>query len=111
MHTPLSVALPYRLSLLFVSLISSIALTACSSPDTILGTELTARETATSFTLTNQLAQPVSLTDYRGKVVVLTFLYTSCPDICPVTTAKIREADDLLGDDAEEVAIVAVSRC
>ena len=82
---------------------------ACSSPVELVGTELTARETAASFTLTNQFARPVSMTDYRGKVVVLTFLYTNCPDICPVTTANIREAYDLLGDVVGEVAIVAVS--
>ena len=82
---------------------------ACSSSETILGTELTARETATSFTLTNQFQQPVSLTDFRGKVILLTFLYTNCPDICPVTTSNIRDAYDLLGDDTEDLAVVAVS--
>ena len=101
--------MPHRLWLLLAPPISFVALIACLSSVEFVGTELTARETATSFTLTNQFAQPVSLTDYRGKVVLLTFLYTNCPDICPVTTAKIRDAYDLLGDDAEDVAVVAVS--
>ena len=106
---PVRSPLPRRLALILAPLILFVVLLACSSPEAILGTELTAGEIATSFTLTNQFAQPVSLTDYRGKVVVLTFLYTNCPDICPVTTAKIRDAYDLLGDDAVEVAVVAVS--
>jgi protein SCO1/2 len=89
--------------------LSVAAFVACSSPETFRGTELTARAPATSFTLTNQFSRSVSLDDYRGKVVLLTFLYTSCPDICPLTTSNIREAHELLGSDAEELAMVAVS--
>ena len=89
--------------------ISVAAFIACSSPETFRGTELTARAPATPFTLTNQFSRSVSLDDYRGKVVLLTFLYTNCPDICPLTTSNIREAYDLLESDAEELAMVAVS--
>ena len=89
--------------------LSVAAFIACSSPETFRGTELTAREPATSFTLTNQFSRSVSLDDYRGKVVLLTFLYTSCPDICPLTTSNIREAYELLESDAEELAMVAIS--
>ena len=89
--------------------LSVAAFIACSSPETFRGTELTAREVATSFTLTNQFSRSVSLDDYRGKVVLLTFLYTNCPDICPLTTSNIREAYELLESDAEELAMVAVS--
>ena len=109
MNTPSSSPLPFRLALILTPPILFVALLACSSPEAIRGTELTSREIATSFTLTNQFAQPVSLADYRGKVVLLTFLYTGCPDICPVTTANIRDAYDLLGDNTEDLAIVAVS--
>ena len=89
--------------------ISVAALIACSSPETFRGTELTARAPATSFTLTNQFSRSVSLDDYRGKVVLLTFLYTNCPDICPLTTSNIREAYELLESDVEELAMIAVS--
>ena len=50
-----------------------------------------------------------SLADYGGRVLLLTFLYTSCPDVCPAITADLREAHELLGDDAAGVSIVAVS--
>ena len=85
------------------------AFVACSSPEAFRGTELTARAPATSFTLTNQFSRSVSLDDHRGKVVLLTFLYTNCPDICPLTTSNIREAYELLESDAEGLAMVAVS--
>ena len=89
--------------------ISVAAFIACSSPEMFRGTELTARAPATSFTLTNQFSRSVSLDDYRGKVVLLTFLYTNCPDICPLTASNIREAYELLESDAEEFAMVAIS--
>lgn len=61
------------------------------------------------FTLTNQFGRTVQWSDYRGKVVVLTFLYTFCPDLCPLTTAKLKEAHRLLGKDAARVAFVAMT--
>ncbi|PID47614.1 MAG: electron transport protein SCO1/SenC [Proteobacteria bacterium] len=44
------------------------------------------------FTLTPNDGKPVSLSDYRGKVVVLYFGYTSCPDVCPTSMALIGSA-------------------
>ncbi len=106
---PLGGSLLLGLLRLVAMSISVAAFIACSSPETFRGTELKARAPATSFTLTNQFSRSVSLDDYRGKVVLLTFLYTSCPDICPLTTSNIREAHELLGSDAKELAMVAVS--
>ena len=51
----------------------------------------------------------MTLSDYAGRVTVLAFLYTSCPDVCPIVTAQLRDARELLGDDAEEVAFAAIS--
>lgn len=45
----------------------------------------------------------------RGKAVVLTFLYTHCPDICPLTAEKFHETYRRLGGTANRVAFVAVS--
>lgn len=106
---PLGGSLRRGLPRLLAMSISVAAFIACSSPEAFRGTELTARLPATSFTLTNQFSRSISLEDYRGKVVLVTFLYTSCPDICPLTTSNIREAYELLGSDAQELAIVAVS--
>ncbi len=51
----------------------------------------------------------MTLSALRGQVVVLTFLYTNCPDVCPLTAEKLRAARDALGDQATGVAFVAVS--
>jgi protein SCO1 len=52
---------------------------------------------APPFTLTSQEGKPVALADLRGKVVALTFIYTGCPDICPVLTQKMADVQDALG--------------
>ena len=82
---------------------------ACSSTEQYRGTEITPPRTATSFELQNQFGQPVRLSDYRGKVLVLTFLYTTCADECPAAAVQLRQAHEILSDESEDVAFVAVS--
>ena len=83
--------------------------TACSQAASFEGTELDPVRAATGFQLHDQFENRLSLSDLTGKVVVLTFLYTNCPDICPVITETLKRAHQQLGDDAQEVRIVAVS--
>src|SRR2546428_11225142 len=65
---------------------------------------------APDFTLTDgPTGQVVSLSALRGKVVVVTFLYTSCLDVCPLTAEVIRAARDRMGTSANDVAFTAVS--
>ena len=80
-----------------------------STPVDFRGTTLTANEAAAPFTLTDQFGQSVSLSDFQGKVVLLTFLYTDCPDVCPITTNQLRETLEVLGDTVNDIAIVAIS--
>jgi protein SCO1 len=49
------------------------------------------------FTLTSQEGKPVSLASFRGKVVAVAFIYTHCPDICPLLTQKMAKVQDELG--------------
>ena len=46
---------------------------------------------APDFTLTSQDGAPVSLRDFRGKVVAIAFIYTSCTDVCPMLTANMAQ--------------------
>jgi protein SCO1/2 len=60
--------------------------------------------------LPSVLAPDFTLTDGpTGQVVLLTFLYTTCPDVCPLTAETIRAASDRLGSKAQNVAFIAVS--
>src|SRR5437588_865368 len=64
---------------------------------------------APNFRLTDQSGQPVSLSQFKGKPVVLTFLYTHCPDQCPLTAEKLHAVMLNLGSQAQNVAVLAVS--
>ena len=54
---------------------------------------------APPFALTSQDGKPVALAALRGKVVAVTFIYTGCPDICPLLTEKMAQVQDELGDE------------
>jgi protein SCO1/2 len=57
------------------------------------------------FRLRDQDGRRVSLSDFRGRVVVLTFMYTTCRDTCPLTATQIRGALDDLGRDVPALAV------
>jgi protein SCO1/2 len=60
---------------------------------------------APEFTLTDQDGKPVSMAEYRGKPVVVTYLYTHCKETCPVQAQMIRGALDDLGRDIPALAV------
>jgi protein SCO1/2 len=59
--------------------------------------------------LRNYLGTPVNIDQYRGKAILVTFIYTHCPDVCPLITANLRVAQRLLGAQAAKAQIIAVS--
>ncbi len=59
--------------------------------------------------LGNNLGQPVTMNQYRGKVVLMTFLYTHCPDVCPLIAGKLHATLEQLGTRASQVQLIAVS--
>jgi protein SCO1/2 len=65
---------------------------------------------APPLALHNYMGQPVNIDSYRGKVVLVTFLYTNCPDICPLITSNLRVALNMMGPAKDsKVQIIAVS--
>jgi protein SCO1 len=64
---------------------------------------------APDFTLVDQSGQQVSLKQFRGRPVVLAFMYTHCTDICPLNAEKMHGAATNLGKAADNVAWLAVS--
>jgi protein SCO1/2 len=61
------------------------------------------------FTLTNAEGDTVHADDYRGKIKLLYFGYTHCPDICPLTLSTVGRALKQLGDEANTVRVLFVS--
>ncbi|HUI72156.1 MAG TPA: SCO family protein [Spirochaetia bacterium] len=64
---------------------------------------------AADFTLTDQNGLPFHMADQKGKVVLMCFIYTHCTDICPFIAAKVKDIHQLLGPDAGNVVLVAVT--
>jgi protein SCO1 len=65
---------------------------------------------APEFRLTGQDGKPVALGDFRGRALVVTFIYTACPDYCPILTAKLVGVQEALGDAfGEQVAFVSIT--
>ncbi|MDE3113425.1 MAG: SCO family protein [Chloroflexota bacterium] len=94
-----------RLSLV---MLLAIVVGACA-PETLTGTDL-GMSPAPDFTLTDGVSgSTLRLSSLRPSSVVLAFLYTQCPDTCPLTAEKFRQTQEKLGADASKVAFVAVS--
>lgn len=79
-------------------------LAACSeSKPQFKAIDLTGADYARDLQLPDADGRLRSLKDFRGKVVVLFFGYTQCPDVCPTTLSEIAEAKRLLGADGARV--------
>jgi protein SCO1/2 len=60
--------------------------------------------------LRNYNGEPVNIAQYRGKAVLVTFLYTNCPDVCPLIASNLRVAENLMAPaEAAKVQVIAVS--
>lgn len=92
------------------SIALAVLLAACApTPAHLSGTELDGG-LAPDFTLQDGVTgAAVTLSSLRGNAVAMAFLYTRCPDVCPLTAASFRAAQRALGDDAARVRFVAVS--
>lgn len=64
---------------------------------------------APNFELTLADGQAYRLNDQRGKLVLLFFGYTSCPDVCPTTLAELNQALQGIGEKADSVQVILVS--
>ncbi|HEY5054062.1 MAG TPA: SCO family protein, partial [Solirubrobacterales bacterium] len=73
------------------------------------GGEATPPETAAPLALRDSLGRSVDLREYRGKAVLVTFIYTHCPDVCPLIVSHLKTAQALLGSKAKGLQIIAVS--
>ncbi len=92
------------IGILFIALIAL-------RPHTYNGTLIQSPKPAPEFRLTNHYGQETSLSDYRGKVVLLYFGYASCPDVCPATLAEVRQTVEVLGEEgrADEMDFLMVT--
>src|SRR6201992_1739330 len=77
------------------------------NPNLDLGTSLGGKQ-APDFTLVNQFGQKMSLSQFRGKVVMLAFEDSECTTVCPLTTQSMLEAKQLLGSAGSQVQLLGI---
>ena len=94
--------------LLLHVLLVCLVLACCTKPG-FNNIDISGASYARDFALTDVGGVRRTLADYRGKVVVLFFGYTHCPDVCPTTLAQLAQARRLLGADADRVQVLFVT--
>ncbi len=94
---------------LVVGLAAVILLSSILRPHTFAGTLLQSPQSAYDFTGQGPRGAVYRLSDFRGKVVLLFFGYTSCPDICPTTLQTLSKTLDRLGNRSADVQAVMIS--
>jgi protein SCO1/2 len=72
-------------------------------------TDVTGLDYAKAFSLTDHTGKPRTLADYKGKVVVVFFGYTQCPDVCPTTMAEMAGVMQKLGAQADQVQVLFIT--
>ena len=87
-------------------------LAACSSGKQQLhfvGTDITGADFSQTFHLADHTGKSRTLDDFKGKVIVLFFGYTHCPDVCPTTMSDLKNTMKLLGSKADEVQVLFIT--
>ncbi|HEU0202417.1 MAG TPA: SCO family protein [Burkholderiaceae bacterium] len=91
------------------SFLAAAVLLAACKPAQFSNIDITGAPYAQNFVLTDHTGQARTLADYRGKVVVMFFGFTQCPDVCPTTLADLAEVKRRLGDDGARLQVLFVS--
>jgi protein SCO1 len=71
--------------------------------------DITGADFGRNFELTGADGKPHKLADFKGKLVVVFFGFTQCPDVCPTTLAQMAQAVKKLGPDGDRVQVVFIT--
>ncbi len=91
-----------------LAVLALLAIVACSNPG-FNNVDITGASYADEFSLTDHTGARRTLADYRGKVVVIFFGFTQCPDVCPTTLQEMAAVRRELGRDADQVQVLFVT--
>ena len=90
--------------------VTTTALAGCfESKPSFVSVDITGADYARDFSLPDQHGKQRSIKDFAGKIVVVFFGYTQCPDVCPTTMAELADIRQMLGKDGERLQAVFVS--
>ena len=111
MFSVLSSARRFSLTVALSALAFSVlSLTGCTDPKVAFkGVDITGADYAKELNLPDQNGQVRKIKDFSGKLVVVFFGYTQCPDVCPTTMQELAEVKRLLGSDGDKLQAVFVT--
>jgi len=93
-----------------VAICLACTIVACNKqPPAFRSTALEGVKWGRDFELTTHSGQRLRTTDYRGKILILFFGYTHCPDICAPTLARLAQLAKALGEDANRIQVFFIS--
>ena len=93
-----------------LALVALMGLTACGQDKPAFrGVDITGADYAQGWALRDQNGQERTLQDFAGKVVIVFFGYTQCPDVCPTSMQELAEVKRLLGKDGERLQGVFIT--
>ena len=99
-----------RSTFLLCCLTALIGLSACTDPKLAFkGVDITGADYAKELNLSDQNGQVRQLKDFTGKLVVVFFGFTQCPDVCPTTMQELAEVKRLLGPDGDKLQAVFIT--
>jgi protein SCO1 len=99
-----------KLALRLCLLVALLALGACQQGKPgFRATDITGAEFGRDFALDDHTGKLRTLADFRGRVVVMFFGFTHCPDVCPTTLAELAAAVKELGTDGDKVQVLLVT--
>ena len=99
---------------MLLALAGASALTACdqtrpAAQQVFRGTDITGAEYARTLSLPDQFGKPRSLSEFKGKVVLVFFGFTQCPDVCPSTLSELVQVKAALGEAGNRIQVLFVT--
>jgi protein SCO1/2 len=102
--------LSFRISRILMVSIVGLTVLACSPKPSFKNIDITGGKAfGNDFSLLDPDGKVRSLSDFKGKVVVVFFGYTQCPDVCPTTLTEMQQVMTLLGPQADKVQVLFVT--
>ncbi len=112
-HNPISTMVFGRRRAIVAALAGSVlarSLAGCGSPTpTFKGSDITDTDLGSYMAMLDKSGHVRTMADYKGKVVVVYFGYTHCPDVCPTTLAELAQVMHLLKGDAKKVQVIMIT--
>jgi protein SCO1/2 len=100
----------YRFVGLLATVLAAALLAGCGpGKPSFKSVDVTGADFGRELKLTDHTGKPRTLTDFQGKVVVVFFGFTQCPDVCPTTLVEMKAVKEKLGKDGERVQVLFVT--